>query len=97
MQKAISTNSEEPKECIANDWKRKVILLFLKKNQKDRDLVTAFSTIQLEITWILFMFVNFLTIYTLKVFLLFNGLLQEISMAYVQDFPLSVSFPVMCI
>ena len=96
MQKAISTNSEEPKECIANDWKRKVILLFLKK-KKDRDLVTVFSTIQLVITWILFMFVNFLTIYTLKVFLLFNGLLQEISMAYVQDFPLSVSFPVMSI
>ena len=96
MQKAISTNSEEPKECIANDWKRKVILLFLKK-KKDRDLVTAFSTIQLVITWILFMFVNFLTIYTLKVFLLFNGLLPEISMAYVQDFPLSVSFPVMSI
>ena len=96
MQKAISTNSEEPKECIANDWKRKVILLFLKK-KKDRDLVTAFSTIQLVITWTLFMFVNFLTIYTLTVFLLFNGLLQEISMAYVQDFPLSVSFPVMSI
>ena len=96
MQKAISTNSEEAKERIANDWKRKVILLFLKK-KKDRDLVTVFSTIQLVITWILFMFVNFLTIYTLKVFLLFNGLLQEISMAYVQDFPLSVSFPVMSI
>ena len=96
MQKAKSTNSEEPKECIANDWKRKVILLFLKK-KKDRDLVTAFSTIQLVITWTLFMFVNFLTIYTLTVFLLFNGLLQEISMAYVQDFPLSVSFPVMSI
>lgn len=96
MQKAISTNSEEPKECIANDWKRKVILLFLKK-KRDRDLVTAFSTIQLVITWILFMFVNFLTIYTWKVFLLFNGLLQEISMAYVQDFPLSVSFPLMSI
>lgn len=96
MQKAISTNSEEPKESIANDWKRKVILLFLKK-KKDRDVVTAFSTIQLVITWILFMFVNFLTIYTLKVFLLFNGLLQEISMAYVQDFSLSASFPVMSI
>ena len=29
----FSLKSEEPKECIANDWKRKVILLFLKKRK----------------------------------------------------------------
>ena len=78
-------------------WLKKKGNTIILKKKKDRDLVTAFSTIQLVITWILFMFVNFLTIYTLTVFLLFNGLLQEISMAYVQDFPLSVSFPVMSI